>query len=627
MSMKYINKVKVAIVACGALAATACTDYLDYNQVPQSTDPTADKTLWENISENENLTDFAAVLKRLGYDKVLDASRTYTVWAPQNGSFSVEELALMDSTKVERQFLKNAIADYAHRETDINDTVVYMLNGKLVKFSNKNSSKLAFDGKELIPNETNPATFNYPSTNGLLYIASSPATFRYNGYEYLRESEDMPNMLAAYVAHYESRVLDEANSVKGAIIDGVQHYDDSVIIVSNILTDRMLRAQLNNEDSLYTVLIPTDTAWNRAYAEIASYYNYVEKIPYQDLSHKDVGLNPGAEWNSKIKNLINIMDASKGKMEVVLAAAPIGAEIQETGAYWADSIAKRLLTNDFVFSEKSGKHNGKFMTGQSFKESDSICSTTGNWLSNLVVLDELTEEVIQLSNGHARMINGFPFDPEETYAPVIKSRNVGRVVTATGYKTTDESIDRSLLDPSMCVLDDEKETALRYVKTNVPETSTALSELNFYLDGVLSTTYDVSLVMVPACIENPEMPEADRKPYSIFVDINYADYVNGELKLVTGRFNGEKVVPALNEKGNANTSGLRSLKAFTGVAKEKVDTVKLGRITFPVCYAGTDAKPNIKVMYPFNLKMDKSCERNLRIANVILEPVVEDEKE
>ena len=51
MSMKYINKVKVAIVACGALAATACTDYLDYNQVPQSTDPTADKTLWENISE------------------------------------------------------------------------------------------------------------------------------------------------------------------------------------------------------------------------------------------------------------------------------------------------------------------------------------------------------------------------------------------------------------------------------------------------------------------------------------------------------------------------------------------------------------------------------------------------
>lgn len=618
MIMKYINKVRIAVVACSALVAVSCTDYLDYNTVPEATNPAADKTLWENISENENLTDFAAVLKRLGYDEVLNASHTYTVWAPQNGSFSLEELNQMDSTKVERQFLKNAIADFAHREADINDTVVYMLNGKLVKFSNKNTDMLAFDGKDILPNAANPAVFNYPSTNGLLYITSAPATFRYNGYEYLRESEDMPNMMGAYVEHYESRVLDEANSVKGAIIDGVQHYDDSVIIVSNILTDRMLRAQLDNEDSLYTVLIPTDTAWNRAYGEIASYYNFVEKIPYQDLSSNQVGLMPGASWNDKMKKLINMLDASAGKVEVALTSAPIGAEIQETGAYWSDSIAKRLLTNNFVFSEKSGKFNTKFQTGQSFKESDSVYSTTGNWLSNPAMLDELTEDVIELSNGHARMIKDFPFSPKETYAPVIKSRNVGRVITATGFKHTEESIDRELLDPSMCVLDDENETALRYVKTNVPEISYSLSEFNFYIDNVLSTTYDVSLVLVPACIEDPDMPESERKPYSLYVDINYADYEKGELTLVNKRFDGEKLV-----SGN---SALRKVEPFTG-GKDKVDTIRLGRVTFPICYAGTGAKPNIKVMYPFNLKMDKSCERNLRIANVILEPVVEEEKE
>lgn len=623
--MRYIYNVRMAVVACSALLAMSCTDYLDYNTVPKATNPAADKTLWENIAENENLTDFAAILKSMGYDEVLNAAHTYTVWAPMNGSFNVEELNQMDASKVERQFLKNAIADYAHRETDINDTVVYMLNGKLVKFTNKNTGMLAFDGKEILPNEALPSVFNYPCTNGLLYIASEPATFRYNGYEYLRESEEAPSMMAAYVAHYENRVLDEANSVKGAIVDGIQHYDDSVIIVSNMLTDRMLRAQLDNEDSLYTVLIPTDTAWKRTYERIASYYNYVEKIPYQDLTHSDVGLLPGATWNSKAKNLIDIMDAAKGMIELALAAAPIGSEILETGAYWSDSVAKRLLTNNFVFSETNRKYNAKLQTGQSFNENDTLYSTTGQWLSNPTKLNELTEEVIQLSNGHARVINDYPFDPKETYAPIIKSRKVGRVITATGYKYTEESIDRTLLDPSICVLDDEDETALRYVKTNVPDFSSALSEFNFYLDNVLSTTYDVSLVLVPACIENPEMPESERKPYSIFVDINYADYVNGELKLVTGRFDGETVVPAVNDKGNANTSGLRNLKAFTGIAKEKVDTVKLGRVTFPICYAGTDARPNIKVMYPFNMMMDKSCERNLRIANIILEPVKEEE--
>ena len=276
-----------------------------------------------------------------------------------------------------------------------------------------------------------------------------------------------------------------------------------------------------------------------------------------------------------------------------------------------------MLTNNFVFSEK-GKFNTKFQTGKSFKESDSIISTTGNWLSNPTALDELTEEVIELSNGHARIIQDYPFDPEEPYAPIIKSRNVARVITATGYKSTNESIDRTLLDPNMCVLDDEDETALRYVKTNVPDFSTALSEFNFYIDGVLSTTYDVSMVLVPACIEEPDMPESERKPYSLYVDINYADYENGALTLVTKRFDGETLV-----SGN---SALRKVDPFTG-GRDKVDTIKLGRVTFPVCYAGTAAKPNIKVMYPFNMMMDKSCERNLRIANIIFEPVVEKEEE
>ena len=168
------------------------------------------------------------------------------------------------------------------------------------------------------------------------------------------------------------------------------------------------------------------------------------------------------------------------------------------------------------------------------------------------------------------------------------------------------------------MLDDEDETALRYVKTNVPDFSTALSEFNFYIDDVLSTTYDVSLVLVPACIEVPDMPESERKPYSLYVDINYADYENGALTLVTKRFDGETLV-----SGN---SALRKVDPFTG-GKDKVDTIRLGRVTFPVCYAGTDAKPNIKVMYPFNMMMDKSCERNLRIANIIFEPVVEEEEE
>ena len=62
----------------------------------------------------------------------------------------------------------------------------------------------------------------------------------------------------------------------------------------------------------------------------------------------------------------------------------------------------------------------------------------------------------------------------------------------------------------------------------------------------------------------------------------------------------------------------------------KVDTVKLGRITFPICYAGTEAKPNIKVMHSVNSFLSsykKKYEQVLRVANIILEPVAMEEDE
>src|SRR5574344_1326005 len=133
--MKYISKIGMMLVAGGMFAATSCSDFSDYNTVTGSTDPSADNTLWENISGNANLSDFASVLKRVGYDKVLSASHTYTVWAPVNGSFNMDSLKNVTDAKVEKEFVKNLLADYSHKEGDLNDTTVYMLNQKLLKFT------------------------------------------------------------------------------------------------------------------------------------------------------------------------------------------------------------------------------------------------------------------------------------------------------------------------------------------------------------------------------------------------------------------------------------------------------------------------------------------------------------
>lgn len=590
------------MAAGGLLVAASCSDFNDFNTVPGAADPAADKTLWENISSNDQLSDFASVLERIGYDEVLSASRTYTVWAPVNGSFNLDSLNQVSDEKVEKEFLKNLIADFAHRENDPNDTVIYMLNEKLLKFSNKNTARLSFDAQKVLPNANMANVYNYPSTNGLLYIVSSPSVFRYNGYEYIAEMTGVADSFIKYVKHFENIYLDEANSVKGEIRDGVQHYDDSVMIITNRLTDGLLRAQVDNEDSLYTVLIPTNEAWIKNYEKIASYYNYIPSINYQDLSSSEVGTKKG--------NTGTILKGDVGKVTANLPAVPADAAIQEAGAYWTDSITKLRMVRNFFYTETDRRYNNKLATGTPFVENDTLRSTIGAYMIHLQGLNDATQEIVKLSNGHARIINDYPFRPQDTYAPIIETVEPGRLVTATGSGIANYRV--MGVDPEIWTPETEyqKRYGLSFVSTDLPEKSTFAPELDFYIPNVLSTTYTVYAIMVP---DNVSTIFADtvRKPYSLYFDINYTDAENNQ---ISARFDGDTI-----QVGNSN---VKKVEPFL-VAQHKVDTVKLGRVTFPICYAGTEAKPNIKVMHTvssFVSTNKKKYQQVLRIAGIRLVP-------
>lgn len=593
------------MVAGCMLAATSCSDFSDYNAIDASAEPSADKTLWENIKANANLSDFAQVLEKVGYDKVLDESHTYTVWAPVNGSFDKDSLFRLSESKIIKEFVKNMVANYAHQETDVNDTTVFMLNEKLMKFHGKNTSSMTFDGQSLVAN-ANLSAYNYPSTNGILYTVSSPSTFRSNGYEVITDVKDQAGKFYDMIMKYHTETLDEKNSVKGEIVNGLQVYDDSVLIVSNTYTENALRSKLTSEDSLYTILIPNDEAWTEAYDRILKYYNYLPEMNYQDLTDTDLsGIKGGANSPGTC-----FMKRNLGQKSVKLTSKPAGSEFSDNAAYWTDSISKRLLTNNLIYSETNTKYNSKFSNGQKFAEGDSIYSTTRNRLTNLPELDKATVETKLLSNGHARILDKFPFKSWETYAPEIRTRNVGRYVTTKGSHYTRVTVTNVPKD--FCTFDQPDEENLYYVRVDVPEGSAYAPEMDFVLSNVLSTTYDIYAVVVPGWIEHQGDETYERKPYTLRFDINYTDADNKE---VLGRFNGEKLI----------TTAAQVVKVPAIVCgAEKVDTIKLGRVTFPVCYAGTGAYPNIKVYCPltsFNSTNRQKYDQQIRIANIIMKPI------
>ena len=86
MKRKMIFKnvlVAMAAVVAGTLT-TACSDWDDHYEAESAVTGSATSTIWQNIAENNNLSQFAALLKKTGYDQVLNASQTSTVWAPLN---------------------------------------------------------------------------------------------------------------------------------------------------------------------------------------------------------------------------------------------------------------------------------------------------------------------------------------------------------------------------------------------------------------------------------------------------------------------------------------------------------------------------------------------------------------
>src|SRR5574344_1125512 len=87
--MKHRNictKVLGAVII--ALAFIGCTDKWDDHYDAAAT---GEGTLWEAISSNPDLSNFASVVKACGYDTTLVSKQIFTVFAPVNENFTSDQ--------------------------------------------------------------------------------------------------------------------------------------------------------------------------------------------------------------------------------------------------------------------------------------------------------------------------------------------------------------------------------------------------------------------------------------------------------------------------------------------------------------------------------------------------------
>ena len=576
--MKRNKYIGLTMMAAAMFAATSCTDFRDYNEAPADAVSSGNQTLWENIQGNSQLSQFAALLKRTKFDEQLSASRSYTVWAPLDGTFDYEAYNAMSDSLLLQQFVKSHIAEFSHGASGAVNERVHTLNEK--SFTFQGDGTYTFDGVSI----SKP---NQPSTNGLMHLMDGAATFHPNLFEYVAEGGRF-NMLRDYVMQYNDTTL-SSESVKGPIVDGVQTYLDSVLVVTNTLLRNRLGARIENEDSSYTFIIPTDEAYQKLYDKVKSRYNFISSTVVQQPQ----------EFSS--------------------ASATNSVTVTTNATYLSDSLTRSTIARNLIYSNNDAYN--QWVVGKG-PETDTLRSTTRYKLSNPDELlnKYLAEEPIALSNGYARLVDSVAYLPWETYTPEYEINPRYYLMNLFGGSSHSQSIN----DPSSVVFGKESGiTEFRYLWI---EPGGGYSKPDFFigLPGVMSTTYNFYVVMLPTAWN---VFGGETRPNKLNFQLNYCQ-ANGK----TANYNFSKAYADSLKTGGKLPTVPTSVNMNTAFENDptKTDTIFIGRFTFPVCYngLGSDYMPYIRVTSPINVFLPTQMaaySRDVRMAFILMTPVEYDE--
>lgn len=585
--MKRINKIAATVVAGLALATTSCTDYSDYNTVPVDANEMANKTLYQNICDNNKLQDFAAIIKKANYGSTLSASQCFTLWAPIDGTYDANAILAMDSATIVDRFINMHMTQYSHPVSGNVDERVITINSKHHSFTNT-----TFDDYQIVD-------ANIPATNGLIHTIDGASEYHPNIYEALDEIEGCDEFVN-YLKSYDVEYIDTRKSVEGPLVNGQQSYLDTVWAKRNNVIRNILRADIEDEDSSFTVLFPTDKAWNGAIQRISPLYKYISTIDYMDV-----------ETNNFTKAAASVT-ATDAK-----AANPVKID----GALYTDSLPKSQITRNLAFSN-SYPQNKPLLTGTA-SATDSLFSVRGNRLSNTQEVLGYCGDLRSMSNGYVRTLDSLCFKPWETYETVRSYLAPERIVglkAAASYTVNTFGQDTlvrkhpefftELPDFIKYMMFPEGQAHFQYISTDSINMSgaTAKPELDFALRNVLSTKYKIYVVMVPSQLNEPERPlstdKTEVKNLYLRFDMAYTDADNKQ------------------QFKRLNVPGAKTTADIVIQNDAKFHVVEL-EFEFPICYSGLEAYPTL---FMSNTKSFTSSsnrnkfEQELRVARIFLVP-------
>ena len=475
-------------LAALALPLASCSDWDDHYD-PSTGDGSAKTTLWQAISSEADLSNFAHVLQGCGYNRNLSGSQTYTVFALTNDGLSAEQADSLvnayqtqkdngvrdnDNTVI-RQFVQNHISLFTQPVSSLTNDTLTMLNGKIEAVTPTAIGKREF------------VTSNALHTNGVLFTINKKIDYFPNIFEYLGIDSRIDSAYN-FINSYSRYEFSEAASVPGGInADGQTEYLDSVVVLSNSLFRSM--GQINSEDSTYWMLVPTNDQWTRMVNEYHDYFDYANTVNKRDSMQ---------EANTRL---------------AILSGTVFSRTINPDRSF-ADSavstIASSYQIRKYMDLEPYNIFYRPFDAGGIFDGTiDAECS-----------------------NGHVRIAPNFNVPKEKTFFQTVK-------VEAENISRQDTLIDASQpLTVHQVTTDNpfyDKISSNQFVSVIAENTSTnpnhfPMAAVQYSIPNLLSNVgYDIYVVFAPQWAYNQYIPEEDLLPNRFRCMLYYTNKDNRQL--------------------------------------------------------------------------------------------------
>lgn len=559
MERKYKSIISKGVLGAAIIAScSACTDTIDdHYGVSQGV---ATKNLWEQITAQPNLKDFAKVLENvhyytsetkasgLTYKDILQQNNKMTVWAPVDGSFDLA--AIMAEIKsneynVDHRFVRNHINTFSRSISGVEKDSITMLNSKMNVLDN---AVMKFKGVDIVKG-------NIPATNGLLHTLDTTVLFLDNLYEYMQTN---PNLSSLYQYFHErdTTYIDENQSVPGGIVDGEVTWADTVLVTESKAFNASFQfrgeewqgiwANLKNEDSTFVMVMPTNAGWKDALDKTYPYFKYMS-FPY---ANKDDRLGSSKTVNP---------DSLQKKQSLM-------------------SIVNRL-----VFSPNRQKD----YTLEDFGHTDSLF-TTRSEIIDTPYCNNIFKGIqpVQLSNGYAYLSDDYRYNVSTDKE--VEGENPG-FFSVDGASTKVNIATITNANRNHKVKGSVSGNAYAYT---VPLSSSA-TNIIYKLPNILSAKYDVYAVILPENIQDTTKLKV--LPLKFAATMNFYDGTS-ELEVST------KSEDYISDP-------------------TKVDTILLFKdFQFPIAYKGvTGAYPTLKLEVTANRgEMQRKYTNRIYVDQIIL---------